>query len=56
MLPIASSSGPAIIGAVVVASGLFLAWLLRLDRASEAAREDEREPDAAEAETLETPT
>jgi hypothetical protein len=29
MLPLASASGPAIIGVVVVASGLFLSWLLR---------------------------
>ncbi|HTD09294.1 MAG TPA: hypothetical protein VK680_10415 [Solirubrobacteraceae bacterium] len=28
MLPLASASGPAIIGVVVVASGLFLSWLL----------------------------
>jgi hypothetical protein len=29
MLPIASASGPAIIGVVVIGSGLFLRWLLR---------------------------
>ena len=29
VLPLASASGPAIIGVVVVASGLFLSWLLR---------------------------
>jgi hypothetical protein len=28
MLPIASASGPAIIGVVVIGSGLFLRWLL----------------------------
>lgn len=31
MLPMASASGPAIIGVVVVGSGLFLWWLLRQD-------------------------
>jgi len=31
MLPLASASGPAIIGVVVVGSGLFLWWLLRQD-------------------------
>jgi hypothetical protein len=45
MLPIASSSGPAIIGVVVVAAGLFLAWLLRTDAADEAASEAEHEQD-----------
>jgi hypothetical protein len=29
MLPLASASGPAIIGVVVVCAGLFLSWLLR---------------------------
>jgi hypothetical protein len=29
MLPIASSSGPAFIGVVVIAAALFLWWLLR---------------------------
>jgi hypothetical protein len=29
VLPIASASGPAIIGVVVIGSGLFLRWLLR---------------------------
>jgi hypothetical protein len=36
MLPLASASGPAIIGAVVVCASLFLAWLLRMERGSEA--------------------
>jgi hypothetical protein len=31
MIPLASASGPAIIGAVVVAAGLFLSWLLRAE-------------------------
>jgi len=31
VLPLASASGPAIIGVVVVGSGLFLWWLLRQD-------------------------
>ncbi len=31
MIPLASASGPAIIGVVVVASGLFLSWLLRTE-------------------------
>ncbi|MGD1056247.1 MAG: hypothetical protein ABR992_02420 [Solirubrobacteraceae bacterium] len=36
MLPLASASGPAIIGVVVVAAGLFLAWLLRTETGSDA--------------------
>jgi hypothetical protein len=35
MLPLASASGPAIIGVVVVGSGLFLWWLLRQDASDE---------------------
>jgi ABC-type uncharacterized transport system permease subunit len=31
MIPLASASGPAIIGVVVVAAGLFLSWLLRTE-------------------------
>jgi hypothetical protein len=31
MIPLASASGPAIIGLVVVAAGLFLSWLLRTE-------------------------
>jgi hypothetical protein len=36
MLPLASASGPAIIGVVVVSAALFLAWLLRVDAGDEA--------------------
>jgi hypothetical protein len=36
MLPLASASGPAIIGAVVVAAGLFLSWLLRTETGTDA--------------------
>jgi hypothetical protein len=35
MLPIASASGPVIIGVVVVGSGLFLRWLLRQEAQDE---------------------
>jgi hypothetical protein len=35
MLPIASASGPAIIGVVVIGSGLFLRWLLRQEAQDE---------------------
>lgn len=31
MVPLASASGPAIIGVVAVAAGLFLAWLVRTE-------------------------
>jgi hypothetical protein len=31
MIPLASASGPAIVGVVVVAAGLFLSWLLRTE-------------------------
>jgi hypothetical protein len=31
MIPLASTSGPAIVGVVVVATGLFLSWLLRTE-------------------------
>jgi hypothetical protein len=47
MFPLASASGPAIIGIVVVGSGLFLWWLLRQDandEQSERAAEDDRKP------------
>jgi hypothetical protein len=47
MLPLASASGPAIIGVVVVGSGLFLSWLLRQDandEQSEHAGESNGEP------------
>ncbi len=37
MLPIASSSGPAFIGVVVIAAALFLWWLLRSESRDEAA-------------------
>jgi hypothetical protein len=35
MLPLASASGPAIIGVVVVCAGLFLSWLLRTETGEE---------------------
>ncbi len=47
MLPLASASGPAIIGVVVVGSALFLWWLLRQDandEQSEHAAEHNGEP------------
>jgi hypothetical protein len=37
MLPLASASGPAIIGVVVICAALFLAWLLRMDAGDAAA-------------------
>jgi hypothetical protein len=43
VLPIASASGPAIIGVVVLASALFLTWLLRTETRDEA--QDENDPD-----------
>jgi hypothetical protein len=44
MIPLASAGGPAIIGGVVVAGGLFLSWLLR----TETGGPGEDEPAAAE--------
>jgi hypothetical protein len=47
VLPLASASGPAIIGVVVVGSGLFLWWLLRQDandEQSERAAENNGKP------------
>jgi hypothetical protein len=35
MLPLASASGPAIIGVVVIGAALFLSWLLRMDAGEE---------------------
>jgi hypothetical protein len=35
MIPFASTSGPAIIGVVVVAAGLFLSWLLHTETGSD---------------------
>jgi hypothetical protein len=46
VLPLASASGPAIIGLVVVAAGLFLSWLLRSETG-----EDPPQAAAASAET-----
>jgi hypothetical protein len=43
MLPLASASGPAIIGVVVLGSGLFLWWLLRQD-ANDEQSENRGEP------------
>jgi hypothetical protein len=45
VLPIASSSGPAIIAGVVAAAALFLAWLLRTEAREEATEaQDETDP------------
>jgi hypothetical protein len=50
MLPIASSSGPAFIGVVVIAATLFLWWLLRSESRDEAAAKaaQEAEPETAQ--------
>jgi hypothetical protein len=46
MLPIASSSGPAIIAGVIAAAALFLTWLLRTETGDEAIdARDETDPD-----------
>jgi hypothetical protein len=47
MLPIASSSGPAFIGVVVIAAALFLWWLLRSESRDDAAAKlvQEAEPE-----------
>jgi hypothetical protein len=45
MLPLASASGPAIIGVVVVGSGLFLWWLLREDASDEQDEQSSEPPD-----------
>jgi len=43
MLPLASSSGVAIISVVVISAALLLAWLLRSDAREEAAVQKTRE-------------
>jgi predicted negative regulator of RcsB-dependent stress response len=44
MLPLASSSGVAIISVVVLSSALLLGWLLRSDSREQAAEEQAKEP------------
>ena len=44
MLPIASSSGPAIIAIAVISATLLLWWLLRAETRDEEASENERDP------------
>jgi hypothetical protein len=54
MLPLASSSGPAIIGVVVIGAVLLLWWLLRGEtREKETDAEREAMPEAAQEPTLE---
>jgi hypothetical protein len=49
MLPLASASGPAYIGAVVISAALFLWWLLRAEAREGAAEKAEEEAAAREA-------
>jgi predicted negative regulator of RcsB-dependent stress response len=50
MLPLASSSGIAIISVVVLSAALLLGWLLRSDRREEAA--DEQAPETSARDNL----
>jgi hypothetical protein len=45
MLPLASASGFAVISVVVVAAGLFLWWLLRMEAEEQAGEDSGTEPD-----------